>query len=1607
MNDEKKTKKQLIDELNELREQVAILQKGENRVVDNKITISGQYDSETLQQERILLRTLMENVPDHIYFKDADSRFVMISNSQAEIFHLNDPNLVIGKTDFDFFTEEHARSAFETEKKIMQTGQPIVGIEEKETWPDRPDSWVSTTKLPLRDEKGNIVGTFGISRDITRQKLAEQAARETELKFQKYIEYSPIGIFVVDEFGHYLDCNTAAHVMIGYSREELLESSIVDLTPHDEIEWSRRNFAIVRETGHLRLETNLLCKNKSIIPVILEAVRLPNNMFMAYCIDISERKQQEAVIQESEARYRALFNHAGDYVILMDITDGKIPVIVDANEIALTAHGYSREEFIGMPINILDPHLSPEIVAKRVKTMDTGESLLFEARHVRRDGSTFDVEVKSTLVRLSDINLIVTVERDITERKKVEAALRMSEARFSSIFHLSPLAIALTQTDGNILIDVNEAWQSLTGYSRDEAVGHNPIDLNAWTNPDERDRLVKALTAQSSVHNFEMQMIQKSGAIRDLLMSAEQINVAGEQYMLSVALDMTDRKQMELDQKKLLDNLQSLWFLATRQNMDIKNLADHVLNEIIRFSDSEFSFYGFLNDDESVLRIYSWSSEAMKQCNVDDKPFDYVIADAGCWAEAVRIRKPIIVNDYQQDHAGKLGLPTGHVTIHRFVTIPVTVGNKIVAVAAVANKKTDYTNADVQLLEGFLYNAQILADRKQADEALQKSNALLNSTGRIAKVGGWELDAEIQNIVWSDEIYHIHDVALDYKPTPESCNQFFTPEHQIIAKENIERVLKFGESFDVELQIVTAMGNNKWLHVVGEPRRENNSIVSIIGAMQDITESKLTDQSYKEALAFSEMILETSPVGILIFREDGPCVMTNAAAETISGGCREKLLQLNFRELESYRKKGLTKLMLQALESGEILRKEVHAINTYGAEVWYEGSFSSFNLNGKKHLIFIISDIKDRKLAEKALRESEERWQFALEGSGDGVWDWNVQTNKVFYSHQWKTMLGFDDNEIGDMLAEWENLVHPDDIETVYSEIHKHFAGKTPIYMNEHRIRCKDGSYKWILDRGKVIERTADGQPVRIIGTHTDYTERKRLEREIRNQRDFAENLIETAQVIILVLDTQGRIVRFNPYFEQLSGYSLDEVKGKDWFTTFISPKDNEALHSLFSNAMNDNNTHGNINPITTKDGQEVSVEWYDKTLKDSDNATIGLLAVGQNITDRIRIESEKQKLEEQLRRSQKQEAIGTLAGGIAHDFNNILTPILGYTDMVLTTLPSSSPIRDDLENVLRGANRAKELVKQILAFSRQIELERKPLKLQFIIKETIEFLRSSIPTTIRIQHNIDTTCESVIADPSQMHQVIVNLCINAAHAMEEKGGVLRIELNQVLVTRALTKLYPNLSERKYLRLTVADTGIGMSKATLERIFEPFFTTKAVDKGTGLGLSVVHGIIRNHGGDIIVDSELGKGSTFQIYLPIEEQEKTAVDEPIVSIKGGQETILVVDDEDVISNLLKKALQRLGYQVTACNKSMDAFELLKKKSKTFDLVISDLTMPNMTGLELAKKMREIRLNMPIILITGYGENVTTDTLEHYGISKIIGKPIVINKLAHAVREVLDV
>jgi len=545
----------------------------------------------------------------------------------------------------------------------------------------------------------------------------------------------------------------------------------------------------------------------------------------------------------------------------------------------------------------------------------------------------------------------------------------------------------------------------------------------------------------------------------------------------------------------------------------------------------------------------------------------------------------------------------------------------------------------------------------------------------------------------------------------------------------------------------------------------------------------------------------------------------------------------------------------------------------------------------------------------------------------------------------------------------------------------------------------------------RVTERTLE-----LTETNTNLNnevkERQRAEKNLESQNRLMSTLLDNLQVGVFMVEVPtGKPLLVNRRAKELLGRDIKNGADRTTLaevyqayklgTEELYPEDQMPIVRAISGEKHSIDDMFVVHP----DGNRIFLEVFGSPVRDKQGTIIASLASFSDITARIQVEEKRLRLEEDLRQAQKMESIGTLAGGIAHDFNNILSAIIGYTELSLYDAAKGTPLENNLQGVYRAGIRARDMVKQILAFARQSDEEQRPIRVDIITKEVLKLMRSTIPTTIEVKENIESQ-SLIMGSPSHVHQIFMNLCSNAAQAMEDAGGILKVVLTDVEYNDQSPLPLSGLKPGNYLKISVSDTGPGISPDIIGSIFEPYFTTKGIGEGTGMGLALTHGIIESYGGKITVDSELGKGTVFSVYLPITKKRDDHRPYEKEILRSGTESILFVDDELPIANMGSQLLERLGYRMTVRTSSVEALELFRSKPNNFDLVITDMTMPNMTGDQLAVELMKMRSDIPVILCTGYSKKISEEIAKEIGIKAFAYKPVVKADLAETVRKVLD-
>jgi len=905
-------------------------------------------------------------------------------------------------------------------------------------------------------------------------------------------------------------------------------------------------------------------------------------------------------------------------------------------------------------------------------------------------------------------------------------------------------------------------------------------------------------------------------------------------------------------------------------------------------------------------------------------------------------------------------LPEMKVGYRSFLSVPLISGDQPIGSLHFRSKRSGfYSEKDLRLAEsignhiaGAIANAQLYLERKRAEEGLREREERLRLIAENARVVIWMMDMNLRYTYISPYIKH----NLDY--TPEEY--VLKPLHEVLTPSSLELCMQlFAEEMEeekrpgrdlyrsrtIEVEHIHRDGRIIWAEIhMTFIRDAAGKAVGILGITRDITERKRVEKALRQSEETARRLAMENEVVAEIGRIISSSVNID---EVYDHFAQEAKKIIHFDRI--------------TVSIFDLAEMSYFLLYTTGVEV------PGFH-KGDRHPIRI-------ELLEKAGRMRPGIiYQVSAEREAQGEEEIRRQLPSFLPLYQaglrsfMRIPLISKDEPIGSL----------------------NFLSREFEAYSESDLRVG----------GKVANQIAGA-----IANAQLFQKQKRTEEELFKSGERYRRLVEISPLMISV-QKEGKYVYLNPAALKALGASKpEELLGRSIF---------EMIHPDYWDAARERlrlAEQGKAGPLIEEkiirlDKKVIDVELSQIEVFDRDERAV--MVVGRDITEQKKAEKEKAVLQEQLQQAQKMEAIGTLAGGIAHDFNNILAGILGYAELAGLDIPEGSKARYNLQQSIKSAHRAKDLVSQILAFSRQGAQERKPLDIRPVVKEGLKFLRSSLPATIEIRQGIEEELGAIEADPTQVYQVLMNLCTNAAHAMGDHGGVLEVSLNKVDLDEGMSAPSVGIEPGPYLRLRVRDTGHGMTPDVLKRIFDPYFTTKEVGKGTGMGLAVVHGIVKNYGGGIAVSSEVGKGSTFDIYFPrIEGVSLGLVAEKVEPLPlGGHERVLFVDDEQTIVEVGQKILEHLGYDVVARTSSVEALELFKATPERFDLVIMDMTMPNMTGDRLAQEILGIRPRIPVILCTGFSEYISEERAKTLGIREFVLKPLIMKDLAKAMRRALD-
>lgn len=1203
-------------------------------------------------------------------------------------------------------------------------------------------------------------------------------------------------------------------------------------------------------------------------------------------------------------------------------------------------------------------------------------------------------------------------------------------AQLQAVLDHCPNPFLLLTADGTILY-ANQAFADQTGGDRPALAGQPLYDQFSHE--------------QAALWRHHLDQVRVAGAPQHFPAQTDNwhaditlipLDAADHRRAAPIAAYMVDTSKHKHIEALLKARLR---LSETANTVSLNTLLQKVLDEAETLTKSQIGFFHFLDEAQQNLSLQAWSTNTLRSfCRTAGFEQHYPVQEAGVWVDCIRERRPVIHNHYAT-LSHRRGLPPGHAAIEREVVVPIVRNGHIVAIFGIGNKQTEYNQQDVDILTTLGDMVWDIVLRKQDDELLAESarnyQEIFNSTSEAIFIHDADTGAILDANEMACTMFGFLDRQAMLGLTVDRLTSGIAPYSGQDACRLLARCQK-GESQVVEWLARRNNGQTFWVEVSLKTSTIGGR-GTILAVVRDIDERKrlenvrtflaraiIGDQNEPFFQTLARYLAENLDMDfVCIDRLEGDGLTATTVAVWHDG---------RFEDNVSY--------SLQDTPCGEVVGKEVCcfpasvrrlfprdlvledlAAESYvGVTLWDHcgqpiGLIAVISRKPLQNLALAESILKlvagraagelERMQTQERLRTTLERLRIILARLYPGILVMSEAEQVEFVNQSFcnlfhlaeqpAAMVGMDRAELIRRMA--EVYVDPpaaiERIETVLAE-------RKPIREEEVAIKGE----RTILRDFIPIE--IEGRQYGRLWHYYDITDHKKAVTAARESEQRFRSYFEMGLIGMAMITPDGEWLHYNDRLCEILGYSREELAKTTWATLSLKAEWTDDQRRLRRILNHTSENYQSEKHFIHKDGGIVWSEVSVSCIRNEDGTATQLVVMVQDITLKKQAEEKAKQLQAQLIQAQKLEAIGTLAGGIAHDFNNILAAVIGYADMAKDTAPEGSALAHDLEQVLKAGHRAKDLVKQILAFSR--ETDTKPIHFfpSIIVREVIQLLRPTLPSTIAIGQRIDQQAGPVLIDPTQLHQILMNLCTNAFHAMEENGGRLDISLKTCQVEAAQLPASTTALPGDYVQLTVADTGTGIAPAIRNRIFDPFFTTKAMGKGTGMGLSIVHGIVSSRDGFITVDSTPGAGTTFNVFLPLAIPPGLAEEEhdELTGTRG--EHILFVDDEEVLTSMTANMLQRLGYRVTVRSSSLEALTTFQNHPDQFDLVITDQTMPGMTGMDLARRMLQIRPDMPIILCTGFSALVTEEKVKSLGVKALALKPLTKKDLAILTRKVLN-
>ncbi len=1309
---------------------------------------------------------------------------------------------------------------------------------------------------------------------------------------------------------------------------------------------------------------------------------------------------------------RTLFQEAGDALFLFDPGTQQL---LDVNPMAERLSGFTRAELLCFQATYL--FRSEVQGGGRELEQASKESGVFHSRdgfllRHRDEGAWVPVNLTLARLHVKPRTLSLITARDAREQREAFNQLKRMEERLRTVVGNTPVVLFALDRDGVFTLSEGKGLEPF-GLAPGMVTGRSVYQVFR-DQPQVIHNVRRALAGEAFTDTVVIDSPGKDQLVLDTHYAPLKERDGNASGVIGIASDVTVRHQIEQEIRRrnlelaALNRIgQALSRLA--EPAEILRLIHESIGEVL---DNRNLYIALYDEASAEINFPVYWIEGRQEAR-PSRPFGNGITE-----HVIRTRRPFLVRERLGEALREQAIDQLGRQGKCLLAVPLMVGDRVIGVITVQDyyRENVYQAEHVELLSTFaaqaavaLENARLysalqreLQERGKAEEALRGSEERFRALVEKSTDGISLISADGTLLYSAPSVAHV----LGVTPQEHQGTNAFDRVHP----DDLERsralfgrlLTRPGEAITAEVRCRHADGSWRDLECVGVNRLNEPAVQAVVANFRDITERKRAEEAVRQSETLFRLVWSRSADGMRLTDAAGNVLMVNDAFCRIVGLTRVEIENhpLSVIYGAEQRNRILSRHCQRFAERSVVPHFETEVTLWNGRRLWLEVSNSFLDLEGRPTLLLgIFRDVTERKRAERELRDAQERFAIVTRATNDAVWDWNLLTDSHWWNEGFETLFGYARDRVEPGLDSWYLRIHPDDKERVVAGIHAAIHGSGRYWSDEYRFRRADGSYAFVYDRGYVLYDERD-QPVRMIGSIMDVSERRHVEEVLARERALLRSLIDSVPDLIFYKDRDGVYLGCNKAFELFAGRAEKELVGLSDFELFAR-EPAESYRRRDREALAQGQARRNEEWVDYPDGRRALIEVVKTPFRDADGSVRGLIGVGRDI-------SERRRLEEQLQQAQKMEAIGQLAGGVAHDFNNLLTAILGNASLVRSSLTGDDVHRDMVLAIEKAACRAANLTNQLLGFSRKTLLRPQPLQLNDTIDEVVAILARTIDPRILLEVKGDAALWTVHADPTQMNQVLMNLCLNARDALPD-GGRLTLETRNVRLEEEEVRLRLEARPGEFVRLRVADTGVGIAPEDLPRIFEPFFTTKEPNKGTGLGLAMVYGIVKQHHGWVECKSELGglgRGTVFDVYLPRSEQAVLSTGDGRGSQPaGGQETILIVDDEDMVRNLSRLILQGYGYKVLLAEDGMQALSIFEERWAEIDLVLLDLTMPRLSGRDTLRRLVQLDPAARVLLTSGYS---TQPPIEPgcENVLGFVGKPYRVEDLIALVRRALD-